>query len=95
LHPLEERLARWLLLMHDRVATDELRVTHEFLALMLGVRRPTVSIVAGTLQHAGLISYKRGAVRILDRAGLEKAACECYAAMRAFHSHALEENGSA
>src|SRR5262245_16291449 len=89
LHPVDERLARWLLLMHDRVGTDEIRVTHEFLAEMLGVRRPTVSIAANGLQQAGLIGYRRGVVRILERAGLEKAACECYAAMRDFSEHVL------
>jgi CRP-like cAMP-binding protein len=91
LHPVEERLARWLLVMHDRVGQDELPVTHEALAEMLGVRRPTVSLAAGALQQAGLIRYRRGIVQIRDRAGLEKAACECYAAMRRFHGRFLEE----
>src|SRR5262245_37114481 len=89
LHAVDERLARWLLLMHDRIGADEIRVTHEFLAEMLGVRRPTVSIAANALQQAGLIGYRRGVVRILERAGLEKAACECYAAMRDFSEHVL------
>jgi len=94
LHPVEERLARWLLLAHDRAKTDDLPMTHEFLAEMLGVRRPTVSLAAGTLQRAGLITYKRGTVRIRQRAALEKAACECYSVMRSFTSRLLENKFS-
>jgi CRP-like cAMP-binding protein len=82
IHSIEERCARWLLLTHDRVGSDEFPITHEFLAQMLGVRRPSVSLVAGTLQQAGLIRYHRGRVRITDREGLEAAACECYGALR-------------
>ena len=67
---------------HDRVARDELQRSHEFLAVMLGVRRQSVTVVAGTLQAAGLISYKHGHVKILDRKGLEAATCECYAIVR-------------
>jgi CRP-like cAMP-binding protein len=91
LHPADERLARWLLMMDDRLGTDELQVTHEFLAEMLGVRRPTVSLAASALQQAGLISYRRGVVRILQRGALEKAACECYTAMRRFNERLMEE----
>lgn len=76
---LVERCARWLLLTHDRVGRDDFPLTHEFLAMMLGVRRPGVSVAAGTLQSAGFITYSRGNVHIADRAGLESAACECYA----------------
>jgi CRP-like cAMP-binding protein len=83
LHPNDERLARWLLMCQDRVGGDEFPLTHEFMATMLGVRRATVTVTAGTLQSAGLIAYRHGRVRVLDRAGLEAAACECYAHMRA------------
>jgi len=77
-HTVEQRLARWLLMAHDRVGKDEFPLTQEFVAMMLGVARPTVTIVAGTLQKAGLITYRRGTVTILDRGKLEAAACECY-----------------
>lgn len=81
LHSLEERCARWLLMMHDR-AGDQFPITHEFLSNMLGVRRATVTVAAGILQRAGLISYTRGKMRVLDRAKLEKASCECYRTVR-------------
>src|ERR1051325_3318865 len=77
-HTVEQRLARWFLMAHDRVGRDEFPLTQEFVAMMLGVARPTVTIVAGTLQRAGLIAYRRGTVTILDREKLEAAACECY-----------------
>jgi CRP-like cAMP-binding protein len=77
-HTVEQRLARWLLMAHDRMAKDEFPLTQEFVAMMLGVARPTVTIVAGTLQKAGLITYRRGTVVILEREKLEAAACECY-----------------
>jgi CRP-like cAMP-binding protein len=77
-HPIEERLARWLLMTHDRVGTDEFHLTHEFVAVMLGVRRPSVTVAAGILQRAGLIDYRRGRLHILDRVRLEEAACEDY-----------------
>ena len=79
LHPIEARCARWLLQTHDRVDGDSFPLTHEFLAQMLGVTRPSVTIAAGILQKAGLIHYVRGVVDILDRPRLERAACECYA----------------
>jgi CRP-like cAMP-binding protein len=82
LHPVDERCARWLLECHDRVGADEFSLTHEFLAIMLGVRRATVTVTAGGFQTAGLISYKGGRVTVVDRAGLEAVACECYAAIR-------------
>lgn len=78
LHPLEARLARWMLRAQDLSARDNLPFTQEFLAEMLGVRRTSVSLVAHTLQQSGLISYKRGNIRILDRDGLHECACECY-----------------
>jgi CRP-like cAMP-binding protein len=77
-HSVEKRICRWLLMSHDRMADDEFLLTHEFLAQMLGVRRPTLTSVAGTLQKAGLISYHRGKINVLDRKGLEAACCECY-----------------
>jgi CRP-like cAMP-binding protein len=77
-HTVEQRLARWFLMAHDRVGTDSFPLTQEFVAMMLGVARPTVTIVAGTLQKAGLITYQRGRVTVLDRAKLEAASCECY-----------------
>jgi CRP-like cAMP-binding protein len=77
-HVVEQRLARWLLMAHDRVAKNQFPLTQEFVAMMLGVARPTVTIVAGTLQKAGLIMYQRGKVTIKDREGLEAASCECY-----------------
>ena len=79
-HTVEQRLARWLLLAHDRVACDEFPLTQEFVAMMLGTTRPTVTIVAGTLQRAGLITYYRGYLTILDREKLESTSCECYRA---------------
>jgi CRP-like cAMP-binding protein len=77
-HSVEQRMCRWLLMSHDRVGADEFPLTHEFLAQMLGVRRPTVTAVAGTLQKAKLIGYHRGKITVLHRKGLEAAACECY-----------------
>ena len=77
-HLIEQRLAKWLLLAHDRVAASHFPLTQEFVAMMLGAARPTVTIVAGTLQRAGLITYKRGKVVVVDRKGLEQASCECY-----------------
>jgi CRP-like cAMP-binding protein len=82
LHSVEERMCRWLLMSHDRVGADRFPMTQEFLAQMLGVRRPSVTVVAGVLQKAGLIAYARGWVVILDRAGLEAASCECYRVVR-------------
>jgi CRP-like cAMP-binding protein len=78
LHPINTRCARWLLTTHDRVTGDAFVLTQEYLAMMLGVSRPSVSVAAGALQRQGLISYSRGKITILDRPGLEAAACECY-----------------
>ena len=77
-HSVEQRLSRWLLLAHDRVGKDEFPLTQEFVAMMLGTSRPTVTVVAGTLQKAGLITYHRGRVTVVDRENLEAASCECY-----------------
>jgi len=82
LHGVEERLSRWLLQARDRVDGNTILLTHEFLSQMLGVRRPTVTVVARMLQDAGLIRYHRGHIEILDRPGLEARACECYAVIR-------------
>ncbi len=79
-HSVEQRLARWLLMAQDRMASDDFPLTHEFIAMMLGATRPTVTVVAGMLQKAGLITYHRGHVTILDRERLEAASCECYRA---------------
>lgn len=79
LHPVEERCARWLLLTHDRAGSDTFHLTHEYLGYMLGARRASISLVMATLQRAGLLTYHRGVVTILNRAGLALAACECYA----------------
>ncbi len=78
MHGINQRLARWLLLVHDRVPGDEFALTQEFLSEMLGVRRPSVSLAASTLQHAGLINYRWGRIHILNRDGLEQVACEDY-----------------
>lgn len=82
MHPIVERCARWLLMTHDRVDADEFPMTHEFLSEMLGVRRPSVSVAAEALQSLGVITYHRGRITVLDRAGLEAASCECYRLIR-------------
>lgn len=79
-HSVEQRLARWLLMARDRMGTDEFPLTQEFAAMMLGASRPTVTLVASTLQKAGLITYHRGHVAIVDGERLEAASCECYRA---------------
>ena len=81
-HSVQQRMCRWLLMTHDRVGADEFHLTQEFLAQMLGVRRPSVTVAAGHLQRAGLIRYRRGRIRISDRAGLEVGACACYDSLR-------------
>ena len=82
MHPVELRLARWLLHARDRFHSDELPLTQEFLSQMLGVRRTTVSLTANILQKAGLIQYRRGKIVLTDRAGLEEVSCDCYGAVR-------------
>ncbi|MFX5498359.1 helix-turn-helix domain-containing protein, partial [Acinetobacter baumannii] len=78
MHSIEERCARWLLLTHDRMDSDTYQLTQESLATMLGVRRAGVSLVAQTLQSAGLIEYRHGKITITDRVNLERVSCECY-----------------
>jgi CRP-like cAMP-binding protein len=80
-HEIQPRLARWLLMTHDRAQADSFHLTHQLLADMLGVRRSAVTIAAGTLQSTGLISYTRGEITVVDRQGLEGMACECYRAV--------------
>jgi CRP-like cAMP-binding protein len=82
LHDIAQRLARWLLICHDRMESDEFTITHEFLGHMLGTPRSTVTLAAGILHKAELVDYSRGRIRIRDRKGLEKAACECYQTIR-------------
>jgi CRP-like cAMP-binding protein len=81
-HPVEARLARWLLAIQDRALCDSMRFTHEFVAGHLGVNRTSVTLAAADLQRQGLITYRRGVVRVVDRGGLEGASCECYGAIR-------------
>jgi len=78
LHTVDERCARWLLMTHDRVDGDQFELTHEFLAVMLGVRRAGVTVAMGVLQREEVVTYVRGRVTVLDRAALESRACDCY-----------------
>jgi CRP-like cAMP-binding protein len=82
-HRIEQRCAQWLLVAHDRVGRDDLPVTHEFLALMLGVRRASVTVALGLLRRAGCVAHSRAVVRVVDRAALEAASCGCYHTLRA------------
>jgi CRP-like cAMP-binding protein len=91
-HGLEQRLPRWLLMAHDRVDGDVLPLTQELLAIMLGVLRPSISIAASTLQRKKLIRYAAGHIAVLDRAGLEDASCECYAAVQQRFAALLKKN---
>jgi CRP-like cAMP-binding protein len=88
-HALGPRLARWLLMSHDRAHADHFEVTHEFLGLMLGVRREGVTVAAGELQATGIIHYHRGTMEVLDRVRLQARACSCYAADRAVYREQL------
>jgi len=82
MHPIVERLARWMLLMQDRIESDTLQLTHEFISTMLGARRAGVTLAAGKLQAANIIRYSRGKVTILDQEKLEEASCECHRIVR-------------
>ena len=90
-HSVEQRLARWLLMAQDRVACDQFPLTQEFVAMMLGATRPTVTVVAGALQRDDLIAYHRGHVTIVDRPGLERASCECYRITTALLNDVMSE----
>jgi CRP-like cAMP-binding protein len=91
LHNLEQRLSRWLLLTQDRTQSAVLRITHDFLAMMLGTDRPSVSLAAGSLQTRGIIEYMYGGVKIVNRKQLERAACECYAVIRQFDAEFTQQ----
>ncbi len=88
-HTVEARMCRWLMHMRDLADDDHLTLTQEFLAQMLGVRRPSVSLVANTLQKAGLIKYTRGNIHLLDIEGLQRGSCECYGAVKAHYQRLL------
>jgi CRP-like cAMP-binding protein len=92
LHSVEARFCRWLLTCHDRISSDTVALTQEFLADMLGVQRTTVTAVARTLQEKGMIRYRRGVVGIINRPGLEAIACECYGVIRRTYERLLPEN---
>ncbi len=94
-HDLAQRLARWLLAAHDRSGVPELSLTQDLIAVMLGVRRSTVSVAAGALQRAGVIRYQHGKITIVDRIGLEDAACECYEAVTGEYRRLFGEPGAA
>jgi CRP-like cAMP-binding protein len=87
LHSVEQRLARWLLMLRNRTNEEVLRVTHDFLAAMLGTDRPSISIAAGLLQRSGSVAYSRGVVRVVDHQRLEECACECYDVLQQLGSH--------
>ena len=94
-HTVEERMCRWLLMTHDRVGSDDFPMTQEFMSQMLGVRRPSVTIAAGVLEKAGLITYKRGRITVLNRPGLEATTCECYAKVKREYDRLLGGNPAA
>jgi CRP-like cAMP-binding protein len=89
-HELDQRLARWLLLCSDRARSENFSISHEFLADMLGVSRPTISVAAAHMKEQGLISYTRGIIHIVDPAGLEKMSCECYRVVKDHLDNYLE-----
>ena len=90
-HSIEQQLCRWLLLSLDRLSSSSLKMTQELIANMLGVRREGVTVAARNLQRAGLIRYGRGRIDVLDRPGLEKAVCECYAVVKAEYERLLSD----
>jgi CRP-like cAMP-binding protein len=91
-HTLEARLSRWLLRCQDLLGSDEVALTQEYLAEMLGVRRSSVTVVAGTLQRAGFINYRRGHIRIIDEEGLRETTCECYETLKAQRKRLLRNS---
>jgi CRP-like cAMP-binding protein len=93
-HDIKQRLATWLLRVHDRAQQDDLPLTQEFIGQMIGVQRPSISLAASELQDAGLILYRRGMIRILDLAGLERVACECFATLREQRSEIMAHQES-
>lgn len=93
-HPIDSRASRWLLATHDRVGRDDFVLTQDFLSIMLGVTRPQVSLAAASLRRSGLIDYTRGHIRIVDRAGLEAASCECYHVIQAEFERLLGGDGN-
>jgi CRP-like cAMP-binding protein len=93
-HEAEERLARWLLMAQDRGQTDVLNLTQEFMGMMLGARRTTVTMIAGAMQRSGLIEYSRGTVKIPNRANLEAAACDCYRVVKDLHDGLYQKDPS-
>jgi CRP-like cAMP-binding protein len=95
LHTTRQRICRWLLMMHDRVEGDSLKYTHEFLAHILGANRKSVTLAAQSIQSAGLINYRRGTVRVLNRSALEDASCECYSVVRKRYDAFLVSRSSA
>ena len=86
LHPVKQRLSRWMLLVHDRLDTDVIATTHDFLSKMVGADRTTVSLAVAELERKGVILRNRGAIRITERAGLEEQSCECYAVLKSFNA---------
>ncbi len=94
LHDLDQRLARWLLLTQDRVGSGLLKITHDFLATMLGTDRPSVSLAAGALRKKKIIEYTHGAVRVLNRKKLEGAACECYGLIQQFYGEMVPKRAT-
>jgi CRP-like cAMP-binding protein len=94
LHTLRERCCRWLLMAHDSVGSDTFPLTHEILAAILGVQRAGVSVIANTLRQSGLIAYRHGHVTIIDRAGLERQACECYGSLQTLFAQPSEVTGA-
>jgi len=93
LHGTEERMCRWLLMVQDRVETEDLKLTQSFLALMLGIRRPTVTLVARSLQERGLLELRRGFFKIVDRPKMEANACECYQTVRQLYANLYKQHG--
>jgi CRP-like cAMP-binding protein len=91
-HEIEQRLARWLLMSQDRVGSAILPFTHDFLGSMLGTGRASITVAAGGLQHAGIIEYKRGTMKVVNRRKLEEAACECYGTIKRFEAASERES---